>query len=321
MKVLDVFITYFIATVHVLAFPEPIPTTYVAVSTALTDHTVVNGTPQPTPMPVSEMVDLRPRQNNQILFATIGTCGYLSGSPDFYFVCQGGAYGLHGACAITMPASGPRRMGCCDGGHSSCNFFTTCIDASQYTSQSICKTSNCESDTAVELCTDAGAPYCMTNTFPDAGILFYDCGATFLPSSTRTAYLSNWSQNSSFPWPAAAATTSVSIPPPDWSVPTSTSSSYPSSSSTPHSQSTWSFSNTGGPLIPVIVAGCAFLVIIFLVCVCWRRCLRCCKPQRRDPSYNNQTVEQTGCVPPPVYHTQYQHQYYPQQSKDFSTAG
>lgn len=169
--------------------------------------------------------------------------------------------------------------------------------------------------------TNVGAPYCMTNTFPDAGILFYDCGATSLASSTRTAYLSNWSQNGSFPWPAGAATTSVSIPPPDWSLSTSTSSSYPSSSSTPRTNSTWSFSNSGGPLIPVIAAGCALLVVLLLVCICWRRCLRCFRSQRQGQSHNVQTTGQTPWTPPPVYHTQYQHQYYPQQPKDSSIVG
>jgi hypothetical protein len=81
MSTFGVLFACFVAIAHSLTFREPASTRRMTVSTALSGHAVADGAPHPTPMSTPEMAELRRRQNNQILFATIGTCGYLSGSP------------------------------------------------------------------------------------------------------------------------------------------------------------------------------------------------------------------------------------------------
>ena len=59
---------------------------------------------------------------------------------------------MNGVCAITVPPTGERIMGCCVRGYSTdCNFHTTCINSQEFATGTYCKTHDCAGDQGIAM--------------------------------------------------------------------------------------------------------------------------------------------------------------------------
>ncbi|KAF1979616.1 hypothetical protein BU23DRAFT_548827 [Bimuria novae-zelandiae CBS 107.79] len=129
-------------------------------------------TPVPTQGP--SVAELRRRQLASTLGDGLNTCGWIAtdfdtaGNFSTPVICSTGR-----TCAL-YTASNIGMAGCCSGGDTqNCGWGKSCVNYDAYTKKS-CDT-DCELNPFIWKCSKAATPYCVTWTYPDAGVADYAC--------------------------------------------------------------------------------------------------------------------------------------------------
>lgn len=80
-------------------------------------------------------------------------------------------------------ASNIAMAGCCSGSDTqNCGWAKSCVNYDAYTKKSC--DANCETDPFIWKCSDSATPYCVTWTYPDAGVADYACATINSPILT-----------------------------------------------------------------------------------------------------------------------------------------